>query len=549
MQDDQIVTRSTVVPGVISVAQPRSFAEQLAAAAERISPLRLGMVQGLMAFVLTTLMLSVPARQPGFQGIINNVNGARSWRRLTMWNDDLGWVGQHLTRFGFSPDVFIWLVRFMHIGLAAVQALAIISLVIHLKRGSLGPVWRWFFGPAVTAAFFLFSPPLCADVFYYITSGSIANAGGNPYEWPLGHYYDAPLLYLNDWAHIASPYGPLWTLICQGVVAIFGSDFLMAVFGFKLLGYLSIIGFVWFVYKLAYQLLGDRNLAIAVAVASSWMPTLLFEPTTGAHNDALMFNLALGGLLVMTMRKRGTTRIGLLLIALSALLKYVTLPLLIYALLWRVADQRREDPHRHRKLFTAWAIDGIAIAALIAVTYAPFWVGPKTFSSLLAQPTRGVSSPLWIIPHNLTKIWIGDQAAKSFDNVLGFVTLGFLLPLFALTGLWLWRQMWKLHGSDGLADSGPTRDRRLLLMLQAWMIPAGLHPFVPVDTHNWYAIWAIAPFFILLAWLWKRQEADRAGQTVERLPRLIAWLSPAALCAIFLGWSLFNLLIYHTRTF
>jgi hypothetical protein len=547
VQDDQIVTRSTVVPSVISVAEPRSIAAQLAAVAERISPLRLGMVQGLFAFVLATLMLSVPARQPGFQGIVNNVNGPRSWRRVTMWNGELGWLSDHLTRFGISPDTFMWLVRGMHFALALVQAIAIIALVVQLTRGNIGPVWRWFFGPALTAGILMIYPPLCADVFYYITSGAIANSGGNPYEWPLGHYYDAPLLYLNDWAHISSPYGPLWTLICQGVVALFGSHFLAAVFGFKLLGFASIFVFVWLVYKLAYKLMGDQKLAIAVAVACSWMPTLLFEPTTGAHNDALMFNLALGGLLVMTMRKRGTTRLGLLLIALSALLKYVTLPLLLFALLWRLADQRPGESRR--KLIGAWAIDAVAICALIVVAYAPYWVGPKTLSSLLAQPTRGVSSSLWIIPHNLTKTFFGVPAAKSFDNVLGYVTLGFLLPLFVATFFWLGRQMWKLHGSDGLADSGPTRDRRLLLMMQAWMIPAGLLPFIPVDTHNWYAIWSIAPFFILLAWLWKRQTAAKSGESVERLPRLVAWLNPVALLAIYLSWSLFNLLIYHTRTF
>ena len=59
----------------------------------------------------------------------------------------------------------------------------------------------------------------------------------------------------------------------------------------------------------------------------------------------------------------------------------------------------------------------------------------------------------------------------------------------------------------------------------------------------------IAPFFILLAWLWKRQSDARIGETVERLPRLVSWLNPAALLAIYLSWSLFNLLIYHTRTF
>jgi len=547
VQDDQFVPRSAAVPAVLVSTQPRSLAAQLADIAARVSPLRLGMVQALFAFFLSTLMLSLPARQPGFQGVVNNANGPRAYQRIDIWRHELGDLGARLSGLGLSPDTFIWLVRGAHVMLALIQVVALTALVVQYARTrSVGPTWRWLFGPVVTLAILLLYPPLCADVFYYITSGAIANGGGNPYAAPMRVNYDAPLLYLNDWAGIASPYGPIWTGICRAVVEVAGSSFLGGVFGFRLLAIASVFTFLYVVYRLTKQLLGDRTFALGAMIATAWMPTLLFETSTGAHNDAIMFSLALGGLLVMTSRKRGATRFGIALITLSALLKYVTIPILGFALLWRLAD--RKPGESYRVVIKQWVIDGAMILALAVAAYGPYWEGPKIFHSLLAQPTRGVSTSLWILPHKFTEAMWGYNAGKSFDNVLGYVTLGFLVPVFVATFLWLWRQMNAMHGESGLSDTSTTRDRRLLLQLQAWIIPAGLLPTIPVDGHNWYMIWAFGPFFILLTWLVKRHFDGVTNDRAGHVPGWIERLGPTRVAALFLAWSIFNVLMYHTRT-
>jgi hypothetical protein len=547
VQDDQLVPRSAAVTGVLVTTQPRSLAAQLADIAARVSPLRLGMVQALFAFILSTLMLSLPDRQPGFQGVVNNANGPRAYQRLDIWRDELGAIGARLSGLGLDPDTFIWLLRGTHVVLALIQVIALAALAVRYARTrEIGPLWRWMAGPILTLAILLVYPPLCADVFFYITSGAIANDAGNPYAAPIRVNYDAPLLYLNDWAGIASPYGPIWTGICRAVVWLVGSSFLAGVLGFRLLAIASVFTFLFMVYKLTRQLLGDRTFALGAMIATAWMPSLLFETSTGAHNDAIMFSLALGGLLVMTSRKQGSTRLGIALIALSALLKYVTVPILGFALLWRLADRKPGEPFR--VVLKQWAIDAAMILALAVLAYGPYWEGPKIFHSLLAQPTRGVSTSLWILPHKFTEAMWGYNTAKSFDNVLGYVTLGFLLPVFIGTFVWLWRQMSAMRGESGLSETGTTRDRRLLLQLQAWMIPAGLLPTIPVDGHNWYMIWAMGPFFILLTWLVKRHldgvKDDRAGH----VPGWIERLGPIRITGLFLAWSIFNVLMYHTRT-
>ena len=96
MQDEKIVAATAAISGALAPARPRSLATALADLAVRVSPLRLGFVQALIAFILSTVMLSLPVRQPGFQGVVNNANGPRAYRRLDRWIDDLGWIGAHL---------------------------------------------------------------------------------------------------------------------------------------------------------------------------------------------------------------------------------------------------------------------------------------------------------------------------------------------------------------------------------------------------------------------------------------------------------------------
>jgi hypothetical protein len=546
VQEDQVVARTAAISGALAPARPRSLAAQLADIAARISPLRLGFVQALIAFMLSTLALSLPARQPGFQGIANNANGPRAYRRLDLWIENLGPIGSHMSRLGLSPDAFIWMLRAAHLSLALLQGIALVALVVQYARnGSIGPLWRWVTGPVLTAGLLLLYPPLCADVFYYITSGWVASTGANPYSAPLRANFDAPLLALNDWGHIASPYGPLWTDICQTVVRISGTGFLTAVLSFRVLSIASAVIFILLVYALTRRLTGDRTIATGAAIAVSWMPALLFETSTGAHNDALMFDLALGGLFLMTSHRRGTTRLGLLLIAASALLKYVTLPLLAFALLWRIADHKHGEPYN--RIVKQWALDGVAILTLAVATYGPYWDGMKMFTSILAQPTRGVSSPFWLLPHAATSARWGEGSAKSFDNIIGYFTIGLLVPLFIVTFVWLWRRMWQMDGARGESDCGATHDRRLLLQMQAWLVITAYLSFFPVDTHDWYAIWSIGPMFIMLAWLTKRKLVQDTGEKVDIVPKWIAGIGPARLCAIYLIWSCFNLLLYHTR--
>ncbi len=523
---------------------PQSLAYRAAIALSNVPPLALGAVQALVALGFALLMLAPPPRQPGFQGVVNNVNSPRAYRRLDLWWQALGDLGDRLPRHALDPAVFMWSMRAAVLSLVAIHLLALAVVLVRVRANQPGPLWPWLVGPAATMAVFLLYPPLCSDVFYYTTSGAIANDGGNPYEHPLRVYFDAPLLAYNDWAHIASPYGPIWTDFCRLVVAVWGATPLAAITGFRLLAVVAsfiLAGLVWFI---ATRLTGRRDLALVALVATLWMPVLGFEAATGAHNDALMFSLAFAGLAVMQSRRRGATRLGLLLIALSTLLKYVTLPLLVFAALWRLADLGPDYPLR--RLVRDWALDVAMVVAAAVIAIAPYWVGPATFHSLAAQPARGVSATLWVIPHAAIAGLFGGGVAKRFDDIVGFATLVLLLPIFGTVFLWLGWKMLGFRGASGLTDAGPTRDRRLLVLLQAWLVPCLLLPFFPVDTHNWYAIWSIGPVTLLLVWWMGRGAAADAGAG-DRMPAIIERIGPGRIATLYLGFSLLNFIVYHTR--
>jgi hypothetical protein len=479
--------------------------------------------------------LAAPIPRPGFNGFAYDTNGPGAFRRIALWQDSLGRFGAWTDRLTIDPDVYVWTIRLSFITLAALQIIAVIACLRPREDAESRPVWHWLVGPTLTSLAFLLYPPICSDVFYYATSGLIANEGGNPYIQPLRDFQSSlPLLRYNDWPFITSPYGPLWTSICRGVMKITGTSPVAAVLGFRLFAIASAFGFAWVTFLAAKRLTNDRRLQVAALVVVLWEPVLLFESATGAHNDALIMLLAIGGLLLMSSGRRGGIRAGLVVITLSALLKYITLPLLGFAALWRLRELKQGTPFR--QIVKEWIIDGLTVGAVIVLSFAPYWDGYRTLHSLTQQPMRGVSGSLWQIPHSIINGHSSHHTTARIEDILGYVTLIGLIPIFILTLLALMRAM--LTG----------RSERYFLAAQfaAWAVSGFVLSTIPVDTHAWYVIWAIAPVALaFVAWqegLYKNPaDGDDESPTIDHQLRVPIWFM------LYLVWDFCNLLIYHTR--
>jgi len=517
------------------------------------TPLRLAIVQAIVAAVLVVVTLAPPDPRPGFLGLSGDTNDWRSYLRLTTWTGGLGWFGRLVTHLELPPTLYVWTVRGAFAALALTQVVALLACLRQAGADGQPRAWRWLVGPVVTCLVVLVYPPVCSDVFYYAMSGHVANGGGNPYQYPLQRFVSDPLLPYQDWATITSPYGPLWTTISRGIVAITGPDPVAAVLGFKVFAVGCALGLVGVTYLLARRLTTDRRLRLGALVLTAWQPVLLYESAGGSHNDALMMLLALGGLLVLTTPRRGAVRTGLLLIAASALIKYVTLPLLAYAALWRLRALRTGTSWR--RVFGQWLLDAAAAVVLAAVVFAPYWVGPSTVRSLLEQSGRLVTSTLWLVPAwefaaAFAAVGGGGSELDRLGNAITIVAPYVILPLIGLLVIATLRRLWPAMRAVGPhAPAPPPVAPGLAAQVDAWAVTTVVLAFIPMNTHSWYAIWTVAP--VALAWVGRSQAASPApgpdageplhGRGHDSPLPLPRWL------VLFCAWLLINTLVYHTH--
>ncbi len=519
--------------------------------ARRATPLRLALCQTIAAAVLVIFTLAAPDSRPGFLGLSGDTNDWRAYYRLATWTSGLGRFGQFVAGLELPPTLYVWTLRGAFVALAVTQLVAVVACLYQTTFGARQRAWRRLVGPILSLLVVLAYPPLCSDVYYYAMSGHVVNAGGNPYRYPLERFVSDPLLPFQDWPGITSPYGPLWTTISRGIVGITGPDPVTSVLGFKLFAAACALGLTGVTYLLARRLTDDRRLRLGALVFTAWQPVVLIESAGSSHNDAPMMLLALGGLLVLTTPRRGAIRTGLLLIAASALIKYVTLPLLAYAALWRLRS--RKTGESWRRVMGQWFLDAVSAVILGAVVFAPYWVGLATLRSLLEQSGRLVTSTLWLVPAwEFAAAYAAfgggqlDRVAVDITSVAPYI----ILPLIALLVVLTVRRLWPAmvgDGSDSLASCGDFAP--LTAQVTAWSVTTVALAFLPMNTHSWYAVWTVAP--VALAWVGRSHaEANSGGCEAEdplvrdvedQPPQLPRWL------VFFCAWLLINTLVYHTR--
>jgi hypothetical protein len=144
-------------------------------------------------------------------------------------------------------------------------------------------------------AVFLLGPPQpLTDTFNYIVYGRMALRGQNPYTvLPAATVHDRAWM-LANWHHLPSPYGPLFTLLCEPLAALPDPA---AFWLWKVLVVASALGTLALVAWLARRLGRSPQRAVA---AAGLCPVVLAVGVGGLHNDglALVCVLAAAALLV-----------------------------------------------------------------------------------------------------------------------------------------------------------------------------------------------------------------------------------------------------------
>jgi hypothetical protein len=209
-----------------------------------------------------------------------------------------------------------------------------------------------------------FPPILSGDVFHYAIQGRLyAVHGLNPYVAPASQVVDDPFWSLTIWKEGTTQYGPVWIQLAALCSWIGGGSILLTVFCFKLLAALSNFFGGLIVLTLARRFTGGDGVAPLLFYA--WNPILLLESAGTAHNDAVMMTLALLGVYLVV---RGNLHVGVAALLASAMIKYVTLLLLVLVVFHAIARQ----PEQRGGTALRLGVFGLVIVVLF---YAPFLSG------------------------------------------------------------------------------------------------------------------------------------------------------------------------------
>jgi len=355
----------------------------------------------------------------------------------------------------------VWVTVFLG---CLVGAFAAYVLALRLLRGT-APRLVAVYAAAVAIQLL----PLCAplllstDAWAYWQYGSIASEG-NPYretpnEHPESPAYDHAGF---DWRDTTSVYGPVFTLLSEGVATLSQSSEEVAAWSFKALAALSMLALT------ALAALLSRERAFAAAFVG-WNPLLAIHFAGGGHNDALMLTLVLGA---MALALRGHRTGAAVAWALSIFVKWI--PIVFFAL--RAIEARAA---RRTVDHVGFGVTVAAAAGLATWRYGSDWLGAVGPLARNAEGQTRFAVPQRLeqlgLPHALTlalaaAVLLGGLAWLVREALRGRVLLGRAACLLLLTTPWLvpWYAVWAVP----LAAAEDDRRAQLVsLGLCAYLLP------------------------------------------------------------------------------
>ena len=340
-----------------------------------------------------------------------------------------------------------------HDGAALLVVLFACYLVV-LACAARIPAWLAIAAIVALHGVFLLAPPLfSADVFGYINYARLGAIHGlDPYtHGAAGAPSDASAQFVR-WKDIASPYGPLFTLVSYPLAHL---SVAVTLWVYKALAAIAGLGCVALVWRIASRTgLEPRRAAMLVGLN----PLFVVYGVGGAHNDVLIELLVLGGI---ASALGGRERAAGAQLALATLMKAST----GLALPFLVAGTRR----RGRALAGALAAAvAVGLAGLAVLGGHLFGFVPQIF-----EQQRFVAS--YSVPNQLG-VLLGQGGLTP--SIRAACTAGLALAL-----LWLLWRAWK--GANWVLCAGWATLAALLA--SAWLTP-------------WYVVWLLPLAAIAPSW-------------------------------------------------
>lgn len=267
-------------------------------------------------------------------------------------------------------------------------------------------------GPAARRVLVLGAVPLWAaalvvppfdslDIAGYINNGFLqVGLGVNPYVVPateVPDWWTHPEL-KGYWPGTVAAYGPLFTEVAAGVVAVGGPDRYLTFMLFKLLNVVALALSVWLADGACRRAGVNRSVALYLV---AWNPLILLHGISNGHNDVLV-GLALIALLAAAGSRLWWAVLPAL--AVGAVVKYATIPLLPLAAVFLV--------RRH-----GWARTAASAALAAGLVVASAW--PYFADGSALQITRNVGNVTKVLNSVGSIVYVSLEAlGKQFPAVV-----------------------------------------------------------------------------------------------------------------------------------
>ena len=455
--------------------------------------------------------------------ISNTINSAGARHTVYYYRDRLDWLPRPFKDDFLSPATYLANIRIVWLGMFLIQVLVLLSV----RRSAAASPKVWAIGPLAASIVLLLYPPTSTDVFAYSSFGWVADVGGNPYTDIPRSIIGDPYHDFNDWTHITTPYGPIWTWTSQAIVHIAGHDPFWTAVLFKTVTTAAAFGLAYVTLLIAKRFTENPKLQLTSFVLVLWSPILITESAGPVHLDAPMMLFAMTGLLVATGTRYRSPRLGLVLCTCSALVKPATLPLIVLMGLTRF---NRADPWM--VVFRRVAIDVAVVLGLIIAAFFPFIDGGFVHATnkmahdvFIDRPLR--SNPLWVWGFsNINKVvhispWFHIDAGKG--------TRWLAIILFFFVAVGLTRSVMRERQRGLGATEEESYQTNLRFLVWSWAAVLGVLGLLPLNAHIWYVIWSMSPLAII--WI-----SD--GRHDRRRPPV--WLM------VLQFWIMTSFMIYHT---
>ena len=268
--------------------------------------------------------------------------------------------------------------------------------------------------------FMICLPNTSTDIFYYMGTGILFQEyGENPYYTTISDFLqtgvnDPILEHSGYWSNTVVPYGPIWTLIC--------SLFSLLSFGNNI-AFLYIFKFVSLGIHLAtcyiiYRITGKKKFALLYGLN----PFLLLEFLTNVHNDLyLVFFVMLG---IYFLKKKNNIWLALLFLACSILIKYVTVIIAPFFVLYYLRDKSKLQKILWSLLYA------VIVIAIILSMYMIFFDSLADLLSILDTQQGRIKDSIYLL-----MLHFGLREWTTPANATCTVIFAYAIILYTLIGI------------------------------------------------------------------------------------------------------------------